>query len=436
MFLFRVNPGFPDTRTSILHQKLQLLNCCIERKKTREQKEFSPACADFDEAQSSEADSEDEYFDCNIEKEEVPFRHSLWNKPVGRLSKHGNLKLINTGEQLYIPITQEPVPKTEDQLEEDADVLLKLGEDEHGSELRARMMSASLLSDMESFKAANPDCIIEDFIRWYSPADWVEEKELDQWDQKKGHLSTRMLISDNTWIQMWDSAKPVPSNRQKRLFDDTREAEKVLHYLEATTLSQICELLLPVLSHIAIFTLNNEKSEVIKSLPNAIINMDDITKSVRMLSRESRIILIKYETVFQEISTQELMICQLKSLKFKFNPEQKDDEIINSFIVNLEAEKEILVDGCGASNIGKRLIGMFSEVQNALNLSGDSLDTQNSSSNKTSAFFPPPSKREFVMRVKTERPELKSQPLYHMLRAILTKNEFRLCGAFSENIIS
>lgn len=37
-------------------------------------------------------------------------------------------------------------------------------------------MSASLLSDMESFKAANPNGKLEDFIRWYSPRDWIEEE--------------------------------------------------------------------------------------------------------------------------------------------------------------------------------------------------------------------------------------------------------------------
>jgi Rab3 GTPase-activating protein catalytic subunit len=47
---------------------------------------------------------------------------------------------------------QEPSPKTEDQVEEDAEVLLQLGTDEHGAEMRRRLMSASLLSDMESFK--------------------------------------------------------------------------------------------------------------------------------------------------------------------------------------------------------------------------------------------------------------------------------------------
>lgn len=76
----------------------------------------------------------------------------LWNKPVGRLAKHPTLKLIQSGDILYLPITQDPVPKTEDQLEEDAQVMMQLGTDKYASEMRAKIMSASLLSDMESFK--------------------------------------------------------------------------------------------------------------------------------------------------------------------------------------------------------------------------------------------------------------------------------------------
>jgi Rab3 GTPase-activating protein catalytic subunit len=55
-------------------------------------------------------------------------------------------------------------------------------------------------------------------VRWYSPRDWLEEEN---------KLSARMLIEGNTWQELWTAAKPVPAARQKRLFDDTREAEKV-----------------------------------------------------------------------------------------------------------------------------------------------------------------------------------------------------------------
>lgn len=36
-----------------------------------------------------------------------------------------------------------------------------------------------------------------------------------------------MQIPGNIWSEAWQSAKPVPARRQKRLFDDTKEAEKV-----------------------------------------------------------------------------------------------------------------------------------------------------------------------------------------------------------------
>lgn len=127
-----------------------------------------------------------------IEAGKSDIKHELWNKPEGRQSRLGDTMLVDSDEPLYVPITQEPVPKTEDQLEDDAEVMLKLGP---GSELRAQMMSASLLSDMESFKAANPNGKLEDFIRWYSPRDWIEE------DSNEGILGFERQIKNvhNLW---------------------------------------------------------------------------------------------------------------------------------------------------------------------------------------------------------------------------------------------
>lgn len=45
----------------------------------------------------------------------------------------------------------------------------------------------------------------------------------------KGQLSARMLIPGNMWSDVWTNSKPVSARRQKRLFDDTKEAEKVAH---------------------------------------------------------------------------------------------------------------------------------------------------------------------------------------------------------------
>lgn len=67
-----------------------------------------------------------------------------------------------------------------------------------------------------------------------------------------GRLTGRMLQPDNVWIETWLSATPLPAYRQKRIFDDTKEAEKVLHFF---ALLRPCELamgLMPLLLHSAV----------------------------------------------------------------------------------------------------------------------------------------------------------------------------------------
>ena len=36
-----------------------------------------------------------------------------------------------------------------------------------------------------------------------------------------------MQIPGNMWLEVWQTARPVPARKQRRLFDDTKEAEKV-----------------------------------------------------------------------------------------------------------------------------------------------------------------------------------------------------------------
>lgn len=66
-------------------------------------------------------------------------------------------------------------------------------------------------------------------MRWYSPRDYVEEEEQNDQGETvvKGTLSARMKIPGNMWVEAWETARVTPARRQKRLFDDTKEAEKV-----------------------------------------------------------------------------------------------------------------------------------------------------------------------------------------------------------------
>ena len=67
-------------------------------------------------------------------------------------------------------------------------------------------------------------------MRWYSPRDYIEEEVVDKKGNAvlTGELSARMKIPGNMWVEAWETARVTPARRQRRLFDDTKEAEKVI----------------------------------------------------------------------------------------------------------------------------------------------------------------------------------------------------------------
>ncbi|KAI9472023.1 MAG: Rab3 GTPase-activating protein catalytic subunit-domain-containing protein [Benjaminiella poitrasii] len=150
----------------------------------------------------------------------------------GNLRPHETLKLLKTGQPMQIPITQDPGFMTEDMISEQADVFESLGTSEIATQQRAKLQSAQLYSDMQAFKAANPHACLEDFVRWHSPRDWIEDGE------EEGHLSTRMSESNNIWQELWKCSKRIPCSRQKPLFNTTMEAEKALYFLETTSIHE------------------------------------------------------------------------------------------------------------------------------------------------------------------------------------------------------
>ena len=147
------NVAPPDLSRCLLHQKLQLLNCCINKrierqiyelnlKKNKEEiMEQQTASPNESGSSSGAGGDDDEFFDAEEQVAE------------GRWKKFENFHLLNKpSEPIYVPITQESTPMTEDMLEQHASVLVNLGSDEDASLLRAKIQSASLLSDMQSFK--------------------------------------------------------------------------------------------------------------------------------------------------------------------------------------------------------------------------------------------------------------------------------------------
>lgn len=84
------------------------------------------------------------------------------------------------------------------------------------------MQSACLVSDMESFKAANPGCTIEDFVRWYSPRDWIEEDESTKenpigMNRLKMNVGTSCNLSFLNIIYMKSESKAFTKKIKKEL---------------------------------------------------------------------------------------------------------------------------------------------------------------------------------------------------------------------------
>ena len=158
----------------------------------------------------------------------------------GRLEKL-NLTLLNDKKRsIYKPITQNPTPYTEDNQDEYLKAYWGTNfDDEHleNENLDQLMIGKNMLlvSDMEAFRAANPGCCFEDFIHWYSPNDFIEAK----YDEQTGQLLTRECLSERfqstncLWRKNWQSSKAIPVSRQKRIFNYSVEAERVLDYLNA-----------------------------------------------------------------------------------------------------------------------------------------------------------------------------------------------------------
>uniref|UniRef100_A0AAX7U6V6 Rab3 GTPase-activating protein catalytic subunit n=1 Tax=Astatotilapia calliptera TaxID=8154 RepID=A0AAX7U6V6_ASTCA len=274
--------GAPDLRCCLLHQKFQMLNCCIERKKARDEshkvpegkeKEHrvsgacqksrqGPECATSASSSTREmsqgkswdswSDSEEEFFECLSDQGETEATQAE-GRAEGSLHPYNNMTQLNSAEPLYVhrsPHRSESLPHCAN-----TSYALKLTE----SDICASCFIFRI-SDMESFKAVNPGCVLEDFVRWYSPRDYVEEEVVDEKGNTMvtGTLSPRMKIPGNMWVEAWETARVTPARRKKRLFDDTKEAEKVLHYMAMQKPADLARHLLPCILHATILKLKEE----------------------------------------------------------------------------------------------------------------------------------------------------------------------------------
>ncbi|KAG8390532.1 hypothetical protein BUALT_Bualt01G0093300 [Buddleja alternifolia] len=180
----------------------------------------------------------------------------------------GSMMLLKSCKIMHAPVTQDSPLMTEDMHEERLRAAEVLGD---SFSFSAQLEKDILASDMSAFKAANPDAVFEDFIRWHSPKDWEnndsEEMEVSEakWPPR-GKLSERMSDSGNSWRKIWNEALPLSASDQKPLLDPNREGEKVLHYLETLKPYQLLEQMVCTAFRAAADTLNQTSFGELKQM--------------------------------------------------------------------------------------------------------------------------------------------------------------------------
>ncbi|KAK6758294.1 hypothetical protein RB195_015856 [Necator americanus] len=317
----------PNLSHCLLQQKIEMLQCCIAAKRKRHElydstKDFG--ADDFFDAHSNQSDD-----DLSDSESKRSGRKGNGNvqatmEPSGRLQPFGEMRLLKHSDTLlYVPITQDRSPMTEDMVEEYAQYLSSLDD----GDARVQAQLDVLCSDMQAFKAANPKCCLEDFIRWHSPKDWIEEEQC---------MSERMQLPDNTWVKCWNEAMPIPVINQARLFNESKIAEEILSFLENATVHQMVDLLKPVIFSSAVVQVV-EKARCIGNLLNGeylarVVHRanrsglrDDYVEALKQL-KSAELLLIQYSSLFNKLTIQETNDSVI---------EQPSAEILYKFIVAL-----------------------------------------------------------------------------------------------------
>nr|GMD17356.1 rab3 GTPase-activating protein catalytic subunit isoform X1 [Ipomoea batatas] len=266
--------GVIDLSTSLVNQKLRMLSICInkiQQHNQRHQKDSQNKDILYAHVKEGRLVQSEIYPDgimqgsCE-EQDRLPTSDGSCDAPsaltsespdTGKLSNQkpsehirrgsagvaGSTMLLKSHQSMHTPYTQDLPLMTEDMHEERLQAVEAFSD---SFSFSAQPEKEILSSDMSAFKAANPDAVFEDFIRWHSPRDWESddsdamEGSNKEWPPR-GRLSERMSEKGNAWRKIWNEAPPLPASEQKPLLDPNREGEKVQQllyiYISILTLS-------------------------------------------------------------------------------------------------------------------------------------------------------------------------------------------------------
>eukprot|EP01132_Coremiostelium_polycephalum_P002171 gene2171-2671_t len=471
------NSSHINGNNTLIFQKLHMINYCISRK--------TSINTDSDSNNNSFVDQQNNNFNNNnfkidnssgITTEQKTNDWGLDDDLDLPLDDDEINFVDNTNKELVIPKTQEFGPMTDDMVSEHVEQLQQLGDSDEANEKRMEMQTPMLLSDMQSFKHANPGCVFEDFVRWHSARDWIPdsgkkeevEEEEENYSHKEefnmlseddeslgrekkkgfgrdGHLSDRMVTKDNLWRRTWSQAKPIPAHKQTPLFDHNLQAEKAIQYLENISPSDLLHQIMSViLSSIAtIFSSEKSSNSSLSSeyclgishphTKQLISNYIDSLNNLWSSHVPNEIKKNEYELIFKNLQEIENSISKLTSLKTKF---KKLDRVIS----NLYKDGFSDILGDPESNLISDVF--FRDYQEDIYNSNNNNNNNNSSrinsneininNNHFSSLNIQPNIKEYITRSYAPRPFKNSQTMPHRMYTCISPHECRLATCISE----
>uniref|UniRef100_A0A0E0LL66 Rab3GAP catalytic subunit conserved domain-containing protein n=1 Tax=Oryza punctata TaxID=4537 RepID=A0A0E0LL66_ORYPU len=248
----------PDLNCCLLHQEIQVINCCIARKKRRKAAKES---LDSLLKRASIDNSNHLYSNGESPDSEMYVKGSAGDNVLRLGADHPseNLTLLETGEPVYSPTLQEGPIMTAELIKETEELVLRTGR-AMVVMLFVFVLSVLVLGALNFYQickpsrqAANPGCVLEDFIRWHSPPDWSEDcaassVEVGEGSSRRGRLSERMQTKEgNLWKELWGAAKSIPAVEQAPIYDEDLAVESIFDALEVIEPSKLFEQLLAVI---------------------------------------------------------------------------------------------------------------------------------------------------------------------------------------------
>ncbi|CAN8024272.1 unnamed protein product [Ixodes persulcatus] len=369
----------------------------------------------------------------------------------GILRRCGDMTLLETGEPLQIPVTQEPSPMTEDMLEQHADALVKLGSNPEGAVLRARMQSACLFSDMEAFKVGDRATAL---ISWASDFTWVAPvlQCLHAEPAQRACLS-RVQSLHKTLQELFDPGSRCLALMRSGSFFCVCVFSLYLACRPGKHVPLVCFLSYARQLHFA-YNFGNQLATERSGMVSV-----SIEQPLSPLAQRSTHNYKPAEELLGLLYEAEVAVARLESLRKKFGAGQEAaDKLaaspgyiaqrrshssgtarladtkkqaanqVDDFVLELVDNTEVEVSGAGGGPIGRTITQLFCESQKGSDSASESEEDQEPK-------FASPAGREYILRARCACPTPAARATPQRLYCVVAGNDFRLAGAFTHDAV-